>query len=391
MERALAHVEKILAVEPIPNADAIEVVQVLGWNVVVKKGEFKEGDMCVFFEIDSFLNSKDSRYATFEERFINWDGKRGMRLKTIKLRGQISQGLVLSISQFPEIKNPTEGLDVTELLKIEKWEAAEERASNGAGRTQGSGKSFPSFIQKTDQTRVQSVMPMLPRMLEEDFEATIKLDGSSTTAFAVHRHSPYFDAACALREKKVKGFFQKVLKAIKKKLGLEKRPDVITGICSRNLLLAESDDSHFTNTLKRDGVIEKLKSLGQNYALQGELVGPSIQQNHEKMGDYEYFIFDVFDIDRQVYLLPAAAREVCKFLGLKYVPVLDEKINLAQFIHVGTDLKSMVEHILNYAEGPGMNPGVRREGVVFKSNKSTTSFKAISNSYLLKKEKGIKE
>ena len=144
--RKLASIQKVVGTAPIEGADAIEIAFVLGWQVVVKKGEFKAGDLVVFYEIDSFLPASDSRYDSFKERFSTWDGKLGMRLKTIKLRKTLSQGLVLGVDKFSEIKNPKEGDDVTDLLKIEKWEIIE-KGSNAGTRALGSGKTFPPFIQ----------------------------------------------------------------------------------------------------------------------------------------------------------------------------------------------------------------------------------------------------
>jgi ATP-dependent RNA circularization protein (DNA/RNA ligase family) len=140
-----------------------------------------------------------------------------------------------------------------------------------------------------------------------------------------------------------------------------------------------------------------LKTFGRNIAIQGELIAPTIQQNYEKVDTFEFYIYDVFDIDKQKYLLPCDSRDVAQKLGLNYVPVLADGIRLSTFITDQADvplieqrdpdaLKRLVDAILAYAEGPGMNNGVKREGVVFKSNKTEFSMKAISNSYLLNKK-----
>lgn len=389
--RELAHVEKIVHIDPIPGADSIVVAQVLGWNVVIGKDDFKEGDLAVFFEIDSFLDASDPRYASFEPRFTNWGEKRGMRLKTIKLRKQISQGLVMKLSDFPEITNPTEGLDVTELLKVEKWESLSESESNAGGkqRGQGAGRSFPSFIPKTDQTRVQSYLPMLHRhMVDETFEESIKLDGSSMTCFLVNDYNKYFDAAYDLTQRKIKGRWNKVVNYFKKLLGMIKKPEYVFGTCSRNLFLGEGDNSHFTTYVREARILDRMFTIGKDYAIQGELIGPSIQDNHEKVSEVQFYVFDVFDIEAQQYLLPVVARDYCELIGVNYVPVLEKNRKLTDFCNekgVPTDMKDVVDSILAYAEGPGMNPQVKREGIVFKSNKTNLSFKAISNSYLLKK------
>lgn len=388
--RKLASIQKILNLRPIPGADLIEVADVLGWSVVVKKGDFKVGDLCVYYEIDSFLNAEDPRYATFEERFTNWGDKRGMRLKTIKLRKQISQGLVLGVSQFTEIKNPQEGDDVTELLKIEKWESLSESHGNGGGmgaKTAGA-KPFPSFIRKTDQERVQNYLTKLAKHADEDFEVTIKLDGSSMTVFHVGKDSEHFAFAWSdieTRMLKKKGFFGKLFYRLRKKLGLVSVPDFLNGVCSRNIQLDLKGDNHFSAFVAENNILEGLENLNMNIAVQGELIAPSIQQNYEQVDKFEFYVYDVFNIDKQEYFLPEQSRIIAQRLGLNYVPVLNVNAPLSAFGDIN-DARGLVDKILAFAEGPGMNKGVKREGVVFKSNKTPFSFKAISNSYLLKKD-----
>lgn len=405
MSRKLASVQKILNLRPIPGADLIEVADVLGWSVVVKKGDFAVGDLAVYFEIDSFLSADDKRYASFEERFINWGVKRGMRLKTIKLRKQISQGLVLKIDQFTEIKNPQEGDDVTEVLKIEKWESLSESQGNGGGmgaKTAGA-TPFPAFIRKTDQERIQNYTYEIAKHLgdDEDFEVSIKLDGSSMSVFHLNKGSDNFNFSIEDMEKRAlrkKGFVGKLIHKIKKKFGLVKTPDFLNGVCSRNIQLDTDGDNHFSAFVRENKILERLKTLNRNIAIQGELIAPTIQGNYEKVLSFEFYIYDVFDIDKQKYLLPAEACKIASELGLFYVPILEKNIKLATFAaKAGVSLeliqsrdpvalKALIDAILAYAEGPGKNPGVKREGVVFKSNKTEFSFKAISNSYLLNKK-----
>lgn len=374
--RKLASVQKIIGTSPIEGADAIELAFVLGWQVVVKKGEFTEGDLVVFYEIDSFLPATDSRYASFKDRFIIWDGKEGMRLKTIKLRKQLSQGLVLGVNNFPEIKNPEEGADVTELLKIEKWEVIEKQNSV---RPIGSGKSFPPFIQKTDQERVQNYGALVSKAVDEEFEVTMKKDGSSLTVFTVHPDSKYYDIAKDFVSKKEKFNLIKWIKG----LFIKEPKEVIKGICSRNLMLKLDDTSNFGKAVQKYQLLETLLSSGKSYALQGELVAPDIQGNHEKVKDVEFHLFDVFDIDEQKYLLPAERQAFAKIWNIPHVTVITTGV-LSDIV-APFNGKDIVDKCLDFAEGKGDNEGVKREGVVFKSTSRDFSFKAISNSYLLKK------
>lgn len=120
--RALATIRVAGENFPIEGADKIVATRVDGWVCVTKKGEFNPGDKGVYFEIDSFLPATDSRYAFLEKNFITWTGQVGARLRTMKLRGQLSQGLFLPISIYPELANMEVGTDVTEILGIQKWE-----------------------------------------------------------------------------------------------------------------------------------------------------------------------------------------------------------------------------------------------------------------------------
>lgn len=383
--RKLASIQRISNIRPIPGADKIEVADVLGWSVVVGKGEFQVGDLAVYFEIDSFLSADNPAFASFEDRFITWNGKRGMRLKTIRLRKQISQGLLMPIGKFPvlgpPVRNGVEGEDVTDLLKIEKWEPAEEASSNSGG---GSSMPFPHFIFKTDQERVQNMMGRLPSLVDHTFEVSIKLDGSSMTVYHLSNTSPEFAGWYGRRAKREKrSLWQKFLYWA----GFKQEPTFMQGVCSRNVELDKDGNSNFAATARKLGIFEALENYGRNIALQGELIGPSIQQNHEQVKDYEFHVFSVFNIDKGERLLPEEARLVVDVLGLSYTPVLEKFKSLGDFITDMDNVREAVDNILNYAEGSGMNPGVKREGLVFKSNTDPeVSFKAISNSYLLKKE-----
>lgn len=393
--RKMASVQKILNIRPIPGADAIEAVDVQGWTVVSQKGIHAVGDLVIYYEIDSWLSADDPRYASFEERFGMWGEKRGMRLKSIKLRKQLSQGLIMSLTQFPEIKNPKEGDDVTEILKIEKWESLHEANSNNGGaqgaKTAGA-KPWPSFLRKTDQERIQNYLHAIPDFCKTTFEATIKLDGSSMTVFHLNDSSPIFESVLdemEEREMRRASWFQKAKLKLKKLIGLHIKPKFIQGVCSRNIQLSNDGDNHFTQFVLDNGIFESLKLLNMNIAVQGELIGPAIQNNFENCTQNEYYVYDVFDINKQDYFKPSDSQDITQALSLNYVPVLAKNLDLRYL--PGTTHESnpreIMDAILKYAEGEGLRKGVKREGVVFKSNVGPHSFKAISNSYLLAKDK----
>lgn len=340
--RKLATIRKIDALDAIPNADAIEVATVDGWKVVVKKNEFKVGEYVVYIEIDSWVPYELAPFLSKGKEPREFNGVKGERLRTIKLRGQISQGLVLprqvALDKIGEIEI---GMDVSDLLGIQKWEAPLPRQLVGQAKGY-----FPPFIPKTDQERIQNCFKEV-KTHTEPFEVTIKLDGSSMTVY--HNNGE-------------------------------------VGICSRNLELKineENKDNTFIRLATSSGILDALKKIGRNIAIQGELMGPGIQGNRENLQDFRFYTFDIFDIDKQKYLLPEERYKIQYNIfssgvdvnKITVVPILELERNLNDF--------NSVEDFLSYAEGESIVNPVR-EGVVFKSHISDFSFKAISNSYLLK-------
>jgi len=360
MSRKLASVRVVSGVAPIPNADQIEVAQIDGWSCVVKKGELQEGTKCVYFEVDSFLPANDARFGFLEPKFTEWQGKRGMRLRTIKLRGQLSQGLALPLSNFPELADVEVGDDVTEQLGIEKWERPLPASLTGLARG-----NFPAFVPKTDQERVQNLPQVFEKYADEPFEVTMKLDGSSMTAYI---------------------------------------KDGVFGVCSRNLDLKETEGNAFWRAARKQNLEEALRKIvdhvGYDIALQGELVGDGIQGNYEKMpaGEQQFFLFDAYLIGHNRYAAPHERWDLLDALNMTgahvpHVPifhvipgaeqVVDQDTNIpVPMFKLGSFAPDM-DAILQLAEGVGMNEGVKREGLVFKHIGGKFSFKAISNSYLL--------
>jgi RNA ligase (TIGR02306 family) len=343
--RKLARIVRIDEVNPIPDADAIEVATVGGWKVVVKKNEYKAGELAVYFEIDSWIPHHLAPFLTKSGQYPKvYNGVEGQRLRTIKLRGQLSQGLlmpigilmdVLSLGDFIRL---TEGEEVSEELNIQKWEAP--ISAQLAGISKG---SFPSFIRKTDQERIQNLKREYAEWQEEGlvWEMTEKLDGSSMTVFVNEEES---------------------------------------GVCSRNLNLKESEENAFWKVAIRENLIDKIKSTGKNIALQGELVGPGIQGNNYNLSDIEFYLFDIYDIDKQEYYTPEQRWMLVLQLGLKHAPILSHEINFKEN-------QWTIEKVLINAEFKSyLNKQTEAEGVVFKSLDGKHSFKAISNKFLLKND-----
>ena len=179
MSRKMASIRRIDSIRPIPGADAIEVATVGGWDVVVKRGEFAVGDLAVYIEIDSWVGHDLAPFLSKGNEPREYNGVRGERLRTVRLRGQVSQGLLLSryivLDRVGEIH---EGQDITELLGIQKWEAP--IPASLAGDVRG---AFPSFIPKTDQERIQNLTQEFDTWNGLEWEGSEKLDGSSMTVY----------------------------------------------------------------------------------------------------------------------------------------------------------------------------------------------------------------
>jgi RNA ligase (TIGR02306 family) len=332
-ERKLASVVKIVDIQPIPGADAIVVATVKGWKVVVKVNEYKVGDLAVYYEIDSFLPIRPQFEFLRKSSYKRMGSSEGFRLKTIRLRGQISQGLLTPIPEG--ISNPREGDDLTEALDIVKYEPP--IPAQLAGKIKG---TFPSFIPKTDEIRIQnfeSEVGFSP--IGERAYVTEKLDGTSFTC--------YFN----------NGVF---------------------GVCGRNWELSETSDNSLWRMANVLQLKEKMTKHGKNIALQGELIGAGINGNLYGLSDHKLFFFTGYDIDKGRRMFFDELEWVLFGLQLQMVPLLEK------YGFVIPNESNIVDYMLKYAEGKSvLNMEVDREGVVVRGLEREFSFKAISNTYLL--------
>ena len=365
--RKLVTLQTISSIQPIPGADVIATATIQGWQVIVKKSEFNVGDLCLFFEIDSFLPI-EPRYE-FLKKSTKFNNTEGYRLKTMKLRNVLSQGLALPLTMFPEIQNPKFDYDYSHVLNVIKYDNELQAYSQKPGVKPGKTKGkFPNFIPKTDQPRIQNLVSYFDSLTNEEFEETLKLDGSSMTCYKITTTPSLWD--------KIKAFF-----------GCNFKPYHF-GVCSRNLELKPKSNNVITfNNQGKESIYDQSdfwtaaikydieSKLPVGYAIQGELIGPKIQANHEKVTSLEYYVFDVFDISKGEYLLPEARRSFCDTYNIQHVPVTNANAKPLQ-----ADLSSLLKHV----EGPSMNLGTVSEGRVYKHVSKPISFKAISNQYLLK-------
>lgn len=340
--RKLASIRRIAEIKPIEGADAIEAVRVDGWWCVSKKNQFKVNDLCVYFEVDSFLPVRPEfeflRKACFKSTKHLGDG---FRLKTIRLKGQISQGLVLPIGTFQfswfSHVNVKEGHDLTEFLGVQKWEVP--LSPQLAGVAKG---NFPSFIRKTDQERIQNCYSDLVKTHKDAmFEATLKLDGSSMTV--------YFK-------------------------------DGQFGVCSRNLELKETEDNTFWKVARKLNLEAAMRSYGKNIALQGELMGPGIQGNREGLPDHDFYLFDVWNIEQQQYFSPLEVSDI-----LYEIRSYGADISTVPIFGMVSVLNNSLDKILEMSDTSSMKHPVA-EGIVYRSMDGTVSFKAINNKFLLQEK-----
>lgn len=311
--RHLASVQQIVDIQPIPNADSIEVATVLGWHTVVKKGQFQIGDPIVYYEIDSIL-PKIPEFQFMEEKHY--------RVRTVKLRGQISQGLCTPLSILPEGHYDL-GDDVTDILGVTKYEKL--IPVQLRGRVRG---NFPRGIPKTEELRVQSIPDIVKKYQGYTFTLTEKANGTSATYFL----------------------------------------DEDTGLhcCSRNLDMAPETVHKFNGLAywqiaDKMNIEEIIKTLGKDVVLQGEIIGKNINGNQYKLNDIQLKIFNLYDKKNYVYFDQHVLNDTIESFGFPkdwFVPYLGEIV-----------LDHNVDQIVEMAYGRSViNPEVIREGLVFRAS-----------------------
>ncbi|KAF5616628.1 DRB0094 family RNA ligase [Fusarium sp. NRRL 52700] len=366
MSRKLVTVRQVSAITAIPRADCLAAATVDGWTCVIPVNVFKAGDRAVFFEIDSLLPATDPRFAPLAPKINGPGGSTSapdIRVQTVRIRGVLSQGLLLPLADFPEIVAKLDGIPSDKLrnigfediLNVRKFE----KSAMPLQQTWTSDAplpEYPDFIPRTNQERVQNLRDVFSEHGSEIFEESTKMDGSSMTVFYLGDANPLADTVPS-----------------------ETRQNGVA-VCSRNRILVENHPRSpplFYTTVRALNLHEILPRIGRNIALQGELCGSRIQSNFEGFprGTHCFFLFAVFDIDEQRYLPPREVYETwAPLLGVQHVPVHGYRpLN---------EMGSQIADLLNQAEGRGIN-GRKREGLVFKREDGQFSFKAISNSYLL--------
>ena len=344
--RKLASIQKIWKVEPIEGADRIELAHVLGWQCVVNKGQFDEGDLAVYFEIDSFLPINEKfeflRSSSYKKSDILGEG---FKLKTMRFKGVLSQGLLLPVSDFEELQDAKLGQDVTDILKIKKWEI-EEKATTG-GTIIG---QLPYDVPHTDETRIQNEPELLNDFAGIEYYISTKMDGSS--------HS----------------------------VSIDKNGFHVTG---HNYEYKDDGKSAFYELVKKMNLQEKMETYVKYNSLkeltiQGEFCAPGIQQNRLKLSKPHWFVFTIRKNGERLGLIDML--QICESFKLTSVPIEEIDVDLPSKYPT-------VEALLERADGNYPNGG-KKEGIVIRPTNpiynarisDLLSMKVINNKYLLKND-----
>jgi RNA ligase (TIGR02306 family) len=341
-QRSLAQIVKVINIEAIDGADKIELASVLGWKVAVKKDDkFSIGDLAIYFSIDSVLDTNP------RTEFLG-----GKRLKTKKILGVYSQGLLAPLSWLADYVDMTtfeckEDMDVTELLKVKKWIFDGEEKDEEPSDTK---KKIPWLIPKTRENRIQEVAKVIREMPGKEVIITQKYDGCSSTY--------YF----------YKGEF-----------GFAGRTALLHRTSLETTETIEKGSEHYFKIAAKYDFERRMTSLGYNIAIQGEIVGPKVNNNRMKLKDHDFFVFNIWDITEQYYYPWAKVEEIASLLGLKLVPVIHRGVFPKSWASVDSLLKVASEQF--YAPA-----GPIAEGIVVKTDYGKdyprSSFKVISNVYL---------
>lgn len=428
-ERRLAEIVTISSLNLIPKADKIVLANFKEntWQVVVAKDQFNVGDLVIYFSIDSILETNS------DTEFL-----KGKHLKTRKMLNVISQGLVGPLSWLSQFNynydSITPGTDVTHIMRVQKYIAPEEQEIY-----QNSKKKQPTFplhlVPQTDEHRIQNSIQDISTIIStnSDIIVTTKYDGTSCTIIYTTRHNTSLSTPSPSSSQNdnthqydsqnntpqnntlqnntnqyeskndapqnivnqnntYQNNFQNdenIGNKSDENENIENKSEEGRYIvCSRNNIVNRESglhDKYYFEISDRYGLDEKMKVLGRNIAIQGEICGPKVNNNRLKRSINDFFVFNIWDIDKQNYLLFDEVKSITDSLGLKMVPLL-YRGKIESFLKTKiSDPKELITAILDYASNCEYSKGVPAEGIVIKTDSTPRiSFKVISNKYLLK-------
>lgn len=373
MERKLAHIEKIEWIKPIKDADKIELCGILGWQcVITKKDKFKVGDSVVYIEIDSILPERKEFEFLRERKF---------RIKTIKLRGELSQGICFPVDILPYRKDYHTGMDVTDIIGVEKYFSPSERAEQEEierrikrdknklrkfmlryswvrklflSRTKKS--RFPYWVSKTDEERIQNIPQVIEQFKDENVYVTEKIDCQSGTWTG--KMIPRFS-----------GIIGKIIPVKKYKFV----------VCSRNLTTNNKKSLYWIIAEKYN--LENVLRKNPNITIQGEQGDTKVQGNKYKLEESKMWVFNIIDHGKNYLYDYDEMVEFCEKHNLDYVSLITKcKIS---------DIGNSVNDFIEYSKGKSVLANIPREGVVIRSTingQKMLSFKVVNPDFLLKYE-----
>ena len=367
--RKLASIQRILELQPIEGKDKIELATVLGWKVVVQKNEFKVNDLCVYIEADSLLPEREEFEFLRKRCYSKKYG--GFRIRVMKLGTIYSQGIVFPISILKG--KVSEGQDVSEQLNVRAYDPDELKGIPkkktkfwwfrrllvrlGFKSFDKKAQNWPNFAIKSDETRLGAVPEILNYMYGKRLYVSEKIDGQSSLYF-------YY-----------KGKF---------------------GVCSRNVWLVKNrkggyDNGQYFEMAEKYDLETKLKKLGRNIGIQGEIVGPGIQGNKLQLKERELYVYQIQDLDKGTFLNADEMRGLCEEFNLKEVPIIFYDKYVEDIITENT-----VDNWTSFAVRKSeITPEVEAEGIVVRTMieesvpnlmtvKNRLSFKVINPEFILK-------
>ena len=289
----LATIEQILNLIPIDNADNIVLASILGWDVVVKKIEFKVGDLCIYIPIDTMVDSTLPCFSFL----ANKNSEKFIRIKTIRIRGKWSQGLAIPLNFLTiPLVNLNIGDDVSEKLKVIKYE--KENIILNQSNTNNLFCDFPvHYISKTDEDNLRTRYNILSKLYNQHIYITKKMDGSSMTLIWNSTNNEFL-------------------------------------VCSRRLIVG--DGSVMYQYVEKEKLKEKIISIGKDLAIQGEFAGPKINGNQMGLRNYEFYVFTIKNLQTNKYYNWSDIINICTRIGIKTVPevsnfICDESWNIDKF------------------------------------------------------------
>ena len=335
--RILASIQLVEAMNKHPNADTLQLATILGWQLIVRNDEVQIGQKVIFCEIDSLL-PVDAPWLpqAVKDRIVKEQLTTKFRVKTIKLRGEISQGLIIPL--WDDMQHMDIGTDVTALLKITKYEPPALTGKFALYQSKRIGNFPVHLLKKTDEHRIQSRPRYLSTMADQPYYISLKMDGTSVTYLI----------------------------------------DPVTNdfvVCSRNMKRGRPDNfitcPYWYIVHKYD--LEAKLRLHPDYALQGEICGPNIQKNLAGFQDLHLFVFNVVNIRTKQVCDFEQFITFCKTIDVPTVPIEERGM---RFVY------TTVKELLEKARGCYKGTKNAREGLVIRTLDMTTSFKVINNDYL---------